>query len=184
MAAVAPVTEPPFDEVPVEEPLPKFTEDLHDALIEFTGCIGNAVDDICSYGFTIGDAYVPFNPDEDDEECEDDSVMCSQVWVRVTNVTPKPGAPEGFGGQDCYLQTTIGLEVGVLRCIEIAEHGEAPTATQVLVAGLQAITDMNAIMCAALSCEVWDAIEVGSWQPTGPLGGQYGGIWTFTVEPK
>jgi hypothetical protein len=99
---------------------------LQMALIGFTGCVGEAVSDICSYGLTIGETYVPFDPDPED--------------------------------------------------------GEAPTASDVLVAATQAMADMQAIMCAALGCEVWDAIEVGEWSPSGPLGGQYGGIWTFTVE--
>jgi hypothetical protein len=88
---------------------------------------------------------------------------------------------DSFGG-DCGGTLRIGLEVGVLRCLEIPEDGEAPTASDVLVAATQAMADMQAIMCAALGCEVWDAIEVGEWSPSGPLGGQYGGIWTFTVE--
>lgn len=159
------------------------TERLHEALVEFTACIGNALEGVCSYGFTIGEAYVPFDmdPDEDCDDSEDD-VSCSQAWVRVASVVPQSGGVEGFGGQDCYLTLSLDLEVGVLRCLEIPEDGEAPTTTDVLLAGLQAMDDMNAMLCAALGCEVWDSISVGQWQPVGPLGGQYGGIWTFTVE--
>jgi hypothetical protein len=96
------------------------------------------------------------------------------------NVSPAP-SPEGWDG-DCALTLRLDLEVGVLRCIEIEEDGEAPTASDVLAAAVQAMTDMNAILCAAMACEVWDAINVGQWTPSGPLGGQYGGTWTFTVE--
>lgn len=159
-------------------------EKLNDALVEFTACVGSSVEDICSYGLTIGESYVPFNPDPDDE-CEDDEVQCSQLWVRVTGSNPAgSNSAESFAGQDCALVMEIGLEVGIYRCIEIADDGEAPTATDVLIAGVQAMEDMKRIMCAALSCEVWDSIDVGSWSPTGPLGGQYGGIWTFTVVEK
>lgn len=157
------------------------SERLNDALIEFTACIGNGLEDVCSYGLTIGETYVPFNPDED-EPCDDEDIQCTQAWVRVMNVQPKAEGVEGFGGQDCYLTLTLDLEVGILRCVEVEEGGEAPNATDVLVAAGQAMTDMNAILCSALGCEVWDAIEVGQWQPVGPLGGQYGGIWNFTVE--
>lgn len=151
---------------------------LNTAIIEFTGCIGEAVEDICSYGWTIGETYVPFNPDEDDE-CDEDEVACSQVWVRVMQIVPR--AEESWGG-DCAAVMRIDLEVGVLRCIETPAEGEAPTASDVLVAAAQSMDDMRDIYCAAMACEVWNAIEVGQWSPTGPLGGQYGGIWTFTVE--
>lgn len=154
---------------------------LYDALIEFTACIGAAVGDICSYGFTIGDTYVPFDPDEDDDECDTESVQCSQVWTRVMGAQPKD---EGAGGWDgnCALVMTLDIEVGVLRCVEVPDGGEAPTATEVMTAGLQAMADMKAILCAALGCDTWDDVEPGTWRPIGPLGGQYGGVWTFTVE--
>jgi hypothetical protein len=162
-----------------EQPLTR-DEQLHQALIEFTACVGNALADICSYGLTIGEAYVPFDPDPDDE-CDSDEVQCSQAWVRVMSAAPTPQAVESWAGEDCSLTLRMDLEVGVLRCIEIPEGGEAPTASDVLAAAVQSMDDMNAILCAALGCEVWDSISVGSWAPSGPLGGQYGGTWTFTV---
>lgn len=151
---------------------------LHDALVQFTGCIGSALDDICSYGLTIGESYVPFDPDPEDG-CEDDEVQCSQVWVRVTDV--QPTAVNDSFDNDCATVLRIGLEVGVLRCVHIEEGGEAPTASDVLIAALQSMDDMNAIFCAAMGCEVWDQIDAGQWLPNGPLGAQYGGIWTFTA---
>lgn len=153
---------------------------LHDALLGFTGCIGLALKDICSYGLTIGESYVPFDPDPEDE-CNQNDVACSQAWVRVMSITPKPGQPEGWGGA-CAIFLQMELEVGVLRCVEIPERAEAPTATDVLLAAMQSMDDMNAIQTAAVACEVWEQITLGSWTPNGPLGGQYGGVWTFTVE--
>jgi hypothetical protein len=155
-------------------------EKLFDAIVAFTACVGNAVEDICSYGYTIGESYVPFDPDPEDD-CEEDEVQCSQLWVRTTNITPSI-ANESFDGGDCAVVLSMGLEVGIYRCIEIPDGGEAPVAADVLMAGLQALADMRAIHCAAMGCEVWDSISTGTWSPTGPLGGQYGGIWTFTVE--
>jgi hypothetical protein len=160
-------------------------EKLNDALLAFTSCVGNSVEDVCSFGLTIGESYVPFNPDPDDGcENDDDEFLCSQLWVRVAGSNPTASSVESFAGQDCTLTMQMTLEVGIYRCIEIAGDGEAPTAEEVLVAGAQAMEDMKRIMCAALSCEVWDSIDVGAWSPTGPLGGQYGGIWTFTVVEK
>lgn len=155
-------------------------ERLADALMQFTACVCAPLEDICSYGLTIGETYVPFDPDPEDE-CEDEEVACSQAWVRVAGTNLKE-MPDSFDGPSCATVLSLTLEVGVLRCIEIPERGEAPTATDVLIASLQAMKDMRAILCAALGCEVWDMIEVGNWSPDGPLGGQYGGIWTFTVE--
>jgi hypothetical protein len=153
-------------------------DNLNTALVAFTGCVGEAVPDICSYGLTIGDSYVPFDPDPDDD-CDENDVMCSQVWVRVENVSPISN--ESWDG-DCATVMRLTLEVGVLRCFDIPEGGEAPTASDMLAAAVQSMEDMNAIYCAAMGCEVWAAINVGQWLPMGPLGGQYGGTWSFTVE--
>lgn len=150
---------------------------LNEALVGFTGCMGSALDGICSYGLTIGDSYVPFDPDDDDD-CDEDEAVCSQVWVRVADVTPTNS--QGWD-DDCASVMVLNLEVGVLRCIEIAGKGEAPSASEVLAAAMQAMSDMNRLYCAAMGCEVWAAIESGSWVPLGPEGGQYGGTWSFTV---
>lgn len=153
---------------------------LNEALLQFTACVGESLTDVCSYGITIGDSYVPFDPDPEDD-CEEGEAACSQAWVRVMGITPT--ATTGFDGGDCSATLSLDLEVGVLRCIETPEDGEAPAASDVLIASMQAMEDMKAIYCAAMSCEVWDSITAGEWSPTGPLGGQYGGIWVFTVQP-
>lgn len=166
--------------------VPEFIESpINDALVEFTGCIGAAFDDICSYGLTIGDSYVPFDADEDNDTCEEeeeDGAVCSQVWVRVMSVTPSAASMESWTGDTSAISVSLNIEVGVLRCMEVMEEGEAPTESQVLVAALQAMDDMRAILCAALGCEVWDALNVGNWSPFGPMGGQYGGTWSFIAE--
>jgi hypothetical protein len=159
---------------------PTDTDPLHEALIAFTGCVGESLVDICSYGLTIGETYVPFDPDPEDD-CPDDVAACSQAWVRVMGVQPTHKG-ESFDDGDCSAVLRVELEVGVLRCVDVPEDGEAPTASDVLVGSLQAMTDMKAIYCAAMDCEVWDSIDSGTWSPSGPIGGQYGGIWTFSVE--
>lgn len=161
------------------------------ALLGFTGCIGNSLDDICTYSLTFGEIYVPFIADED-SECEEGEEACSQVWVRVTDVNVAfppneqmdnaPSAGNGCDGPQCGGTFVLGLEVGVLRCYEVPEDGEAPTATQVMAGAIQAMYDMSALYQAAMQCEVWSGIDPGTWQPEGPLGGQFGGYWNFTVE--
>lgn len=148
------------------------------ALIGFTGCMGEALEGICSYSLTVGEMYFPFNPDDDDD-CDEDDAACEQVWVRVTDITPT--ATEGWD-DNCAVVLRIGLEVGVLRCIQMPDGGEAATASEVLGYAVQAMQDMKKLFCAAMSCEVWDSIDAGAWSPMGPMGGQYGGTWTFTVE--
>lgn len=158
-----------------EEPI----DPLGEALLQFAGCIGEAFDDICSYGLTVGDSYVPFDPDPEDG-CEEDEAACSQLWVRMTDVVPD--ASEGWDGDCCEITLRIGLEVGIVRCFVVPEDAEAPTATDVMLAALQSAEDMRKIFCAANACEVWVSLESGQWNPQGPLGGQYGGTWTFTAE--
>lgn len=164
---------------------------INAALVGFTGCIGSALDGICSYSLTFGEVYVPFKPDEGDDCDEDTAEDCNQVWVRVTDVGVKfddkgfdttPGGDTGKCEGACGGTFVIGLEVGVLRCYEVAEEGEAPTATEVMSYAMQSMIDMSALFGAAMNCEVWESIDTGAWQPEGPLGGQYGGYWNFTVE--
>lgn len=177
------MTEPlvPTDTGP--KPGERYTARLQAALVEFSGCIGNALDGICSFGLTMGENYVPFDLDEDEDCDEENGEMpdCSQAWVRVMSVTPTPGAPVSWDGKEVGVELMIDLEVGVIRCLDIPEDGEAPTTTEVLTQALQSVEDMNDMLCAAMSCDVWESISIGSWAPLGPLGGQHGGSWTFTV---
>lgn len=162
-------------------PTPGKADALNDALIAFTGAVGEALTNICSYGLTYGDSYVPFLPDEGDTACSDEEeALCSQAWVRVMNASPSPGSTEAWSG-DCAIEMSIHIEVGVVRCVGIPEGGEAPTVSDALDAALQSNEDMMAIHCAAMATEVWASISTGSWQPHGPMGGQYGGTWDFTV---
>lgn len=166
-----------MSETPPEAP--DKADRINDALVTFTGCIGEALSDICSYGLTMGEAYVPFLPDPEDD-CEEEEEFCSQVWVRVMGGAAV-NEPVEFDGRFTPGEMGLDIEVGVLRCFDVPEGGEAPSASDVLAAAAQAMSDMNAIYCAAMNCEVWEAIESGQWNPSGPTGGQYGGTWTFTV---
>lgn len=161
---------------------PDGTERLQDALISFTLCVGSTLENLCSYGLTVGEAYVPFLPDPDEDHlCDEDDIMCSQAWVRVMGAAVAVPS-EAWNGDPFTHASTIELEVGVLRCIDIPEDGEAFFALDAAAGALRSVADMNAILCAAMNCEVWESIQVGAWNPVGPMGGQYGGIWTFSVE--
>lgn len=149
------------------------------ALIEFTGCIGGSFTDVCSYALIPGDAYIPFTPDDDGDSCDDED--CSQVWVRVANAGVARPAQEGWD-ESCSTSLMLDLEVGIMRCMEVVEKGEAPTGTALLGYAMQAMDDMNTIMCAAMNCEVWTSISMGQWTPIGPMGGEFGGQWTMSVQ--
>lgn len=166
-------------------------ENLHNALVAFTQSIGEALG-VCSYGLTIGQDYVPFdaddedqcNPEEDEDAEAEDSVACTQAWVRVESIV-STSLSEALDGNVCAATLRMSLEVGILRCLLIEDDGEAPKAADVLGAALQSMTDMRRILDAATGPEapqVWETIVAGQWTPMGPLGGQYGGIWTFTVD--
>lgn len=155
---------------------------LQTALLIFTERVCSPLG-VCSYGLTMGEQYVPFDPDEDDD-CEEDEAYCSQAWVRVDNLTFETS--ESWGNT-CGGEIVLTIEVGVLRCVEVPEGGEAPSATDVASAALQAMDDMYTIHCAAMKeddpeDELWLDIESQQWTPSGPLGGQAGGVWVFQVK--
>lgn len=156
-------------------------EELQTALLIFTERVCSPLG-VCSYGLTMGESYVPFDPDEDDD-CEEGEAYCSQAWVRVDGMEFQTS--ESWANK-CGGQIALTIEVGVLRCVDVPEDGEAPTATDVAAAALQAMEDMYTIHCAAMKeddpeDELWIDIESQQWTPSGPLGGQAGGVWTFRV---
>lgn len=160
---------------------------LEDAVLAFTGAIGEAIPDVCTYTLIYGDKYIPFRPDEEEEEAGDDGEPspcenneCDQLWVRVAMVTIAGDVPQSFGGS-CEGLYQLDLEVGIQRCVRVEDDGEAPRANDLMVGAMQMLDDMQAIFKAAMGLEVWDSIDAGAWLPSGPEGGQYGGSWDFTA---
>ncbi len=153
---------------------------LLDSLTAFSVEVGEALG-VCSYGLTIGETYVPFRPDPEDE-CEEDEEYCTQAWLRVISVRPNPNSnSKGWGGA-CAATRILELEVGITRCLGIPEDGEAPMAGDVLSAAWTAMEDMSTIATVATSSDLWIDVELGMWSPNGPSGGVYGGQWTIQVE--
>ena len=144
------------------------------ALLEFTECVGTSIPDICAYALTVGETSMAFGSPE---ECDNGGDECEQIWVRVDSVDVE--AQETWGG-DCAATWTITLEVGVNRCFP--EDETLPDPATLLVAVSDAMSDMQKIQCAAMSCDVWDSIQAVNWAPHGPLGGRHGGIWGFIVK--
>lgn len=169
-------------------------------LLNISESVGQSLPDLCSYGLTVGESYVPFDPDEEDEDCGHDEGGCSQAWVRVMGINDRPLSADGGDGwgdgdldgwgdddddkddEDCKCGFVVDFEVGAIRCFPAADGGAAPTATEVLLAASQTMDDMSMIRCAVMNTK-WDgaSLEVGQWVPMGPAGMMYGGVWTFTV---
>lgn len=166
---------------------------LTTGLLNVAMSVGAALDDLCSYGLTVGESYVPFDPDPEDEDCGHDEGGCSQAWVRVMSISDRLLTEEGGDWSegdldsadedgDCSCGFVVDFEVGAIRCFPTADGGAAPTATEVLLASGQTMDDMAAIRCAVMNTK-WPgaSLEVGQWVPMGPAGMMYGGVWTFTV---
>ena len=159
--------------------MPALSDSITDSMAALLGCLDLAVPDVCSFGWTVGEAYVPFDPDPD-EQCADDDVMCSRVWLRVGGIATD-SAGSGFG-QTVQGDFSLNLEVGINRCFDIPEGGQAPTASEVLEAAAKSMDDMDRILCAVVNCQAFNDVVPLSWTPDGPLGGIYGGIWNFQVD--
>jgi len=159
-----------------------FDDTLMDLLVTFAAEACGQMDGLCTYGLTIGETYVPFDPDEEDE-CPhgENRWECSEGWVRVVGIVPT-GTVEGMNGQ-CVASLRITLEVGVLRCFPTPDNGEAPSASDVFLGVEQSMTDMTTMYRGAMRTQPqWDALSAGQWRPMGPAGLQYGGQWTFTAD--
>lgn len=154
------------------------------ALTDMAECVGKGLDYVCSWSVMFTEMYVPFEPslgEDGADPCDDEEAPCSQAWVRVSAVTPL--AEESWAGPGgCAMALRLNIEVGVSRCLDIPEGAEAYPEEEIFLSAFQSARDMNAILCAAMGCEVWDRLEAGAWTPVGPMGGFYGGEWTFTAD--
>lgn len=109
---------------------------------------------------------------------------CGQAWIRVTQAYMASDLGEqDTDGNNCSLELNVDLDIGVLRCLETPDRGEANTPEELLAAFRQQNADMLAVRRAVLCCDAVDSRDIilGLWSPQGPAGGIYGGIWTATL---
>ncbi len=173
------------DEIPASSADP-----LISSLSQFLLCVANAVPDICSFAIIPGTEYAPFTVDEDHEGCGDRKTgeVCDQMWVRVVGSRVELATNErreqfdGDSDRALIAGLWYDIEVGVKRCYQMEDNGANPSETAVTTDAIQMLTDMREILDAALCCEVWDALNVGMWSPAPVLGGEYGGMWSFSVR--
>lgn len=136
----------------------------------------NANGNTCFSGVTVGDSFISMSGIGD---CED---ACGEMWVRVATMYPSTSTGVAEVGQvNCHTSLGLDIEIGAIRCFEMHEGGEAPTAAELLAANMQSMDDAAAIYRAIVCCNHFPDVVVGQWTPIGPEGGMVGGIWTLAV---
>lgn len=112
-----------------------------------------------------------------------DDCCAGQVWGRLVNLMPAPGATPGRtpglspAAAPWWLAT---IEIGIVRCAAVLDdQGRAPTPAAITADGEQGIADLAAIL-SVLRCEPIRSFE--GWLPVGPEGGCFGGTLTITVQ--
>lgn len=133
----------------------------------------------CFCGVVAGDTAVG------DYAGECDDGQCGMAWVRLTTAYPA----SGVGVVDtrvgnCSSELGIEFEVGILRCFPVHEDGTPPTPAEMLEAAEQQHADLLTLHRAIYCCAAIpnkDAI-VSTYQPTGPLGGLYGGTMSVMMS--
>ena len=104
------------------------------------------------------------------------------AWVRLT--TGYPSVSVGQIDQrvgNCKSGTGFDVEVGILRAFPVEE--EAPTDAELLAAFDQQMKDMLTMRRAIECCDAISSKDfiLGSYRPSGPLGGLVGGIWNVML---
>lgn len=100
----------------------------------------------------------------------------ARVWARVssidaTGVAIAPNCPP-------MLEATI--QVGISRCAITGE--ELPDSSALRDQAIRGYADMYAMRHAIVTCKTKASYSLESWQPIGPQGGCYGGIWTINLR--
>lgn len=105
-------------------------------------------------------------------------------WVRVTNIFPTATFPTPVGNPalSCASSLAVTLEAGIMRCApQPRQLGrgqiEAPSTTEQRDAARAQLADMALIRRAILAVPCEDK-ALGTYLPSGPMGGLVGGYWT------
>ena len=166
-----------------EEDEIEFTEDpVIMAVLGYVECLRDEFTEICAAGWSVDEAFFPFRPDDEDEcEDEDEDGECSILSLRITGIE-HPDIIETFGGVCMDGETVVNLELVILRCFPLHEDGEAPTATEVTAASMEAAEDRARAIKAISCCGGGIFTGIQSWSPIGPQGGQFGGRLLFSIS--
>lgn len=110
------------------------------------------------------------------------------LWVRLITAAPSASFPSPNGTVDnCALTLAYQLEVGLMRPSPIPEQfaggvPELPSDEEHTAATHAQMADMEAMYRAfKVAARDIEMVLVGSYTPTGPIGGTVGGAWTLSV---
>jgi len=102
-------------------------------------------------------------------------------WVGITSISPYSIFPQ----PDASLANTArpimaSATIGVIRCLEVSRNGPSPES---LLGYLdKQMADMAAMRRAVICCtdDSRDMV-LGPYEPIGPEGGIFGGLWTVSI---
>lgn len=116
-------------------------------------------------------------------DCEcDDAEATGRVTGRILQIAPAPSNTLDVTSSCLTAMVQVTLQIGVFRCIELADDGSDTPCETLTAEALGFLADEQAIR-AALSCCTglkdvpgkW-RLSPGEWQPHGPAGGCAGGV--------
>lgn len=107
------------------------------------------------------------------------------VWVRLIGSTPTIGTPGDVTMNDCYWGLGHDIEMGVLRRSPMPDEavGEIimPEPEDITAASDAQYQDLGAMQRALHVARSHFEFLPGTYAPSGPLGGFYGGTWSLTA---
>lgn len=105
------------------------------------------------------------------------------AWVRLANSFPAVAFPsQDQTLRSCGSPLAYQLEVGIVRCVEVNEDGEAPTLEQQFEATRLQMADMEAMRYAIQCCLPNASKILGNYTPYGPQGAAVGGWWNLYTD--
>ncbi len=114
-------------------------------------------------------------------DCTCEPAGQGDAWTRLVRLEPDL-AIVNAAPQQCPSGWQAVIELGVYRCVETPEEGEALEPQVVNDTALRMLADMNAVLrtlcCRALTDR---DLSVDFWQPIGPEGGCAGGALQIRV---
>lgn len=110
------------------------------------------------------------------DECD------SFAWTRITSVFPSRAFPQPDESPSKLLVFATGIEVGLVRRMEIPDNGEPVAPEDQYEIARTQMADMRAMLQALCEYAGDDTpLLVGQYAPLGPEGGVVGGTWNATI---
>lgn len=151
---------------------------IADVLIALASCLCEQIQTDespapCFCGVIPGDSAIQ----EYAGDCDGDG--CGMAWVRLVTSYPSATVGQAVTTQgNCGANIGADVEIGIMRCISAEE---VPNEAELLESFDQQMKDMETMRRALLCCSTLNSKDfiLGSYRPTGPIGGLVGGTWTI-----